>query len=280
MASSLHYYRPMTPPASATAVQFAGNLHRRTVSGSSSVYTTDESSPDSAVTNLTTPGRSPAYRQHGPALLPKIRLQDVVVEPISHSGPHRHRRVLSSTANPPGFFPYPTTRPAVQRPVLSPVDCSVISPISASPLTAGSHFSSTLTSPVVFTPSHAFPPSRRRSGGHSRSQTIQQLGVCAATSAKLRERLQPFADSGYGNILRLPNIPSCCERPCLLRSCISTIRADIARRSCRARGPPVHLLGDHGKSFGSRTSPVRRSRSFNDDSSPLSDRPNPSHPPG
>jgi hypothetical protein len=175
MASSLHYYRPMTPPASATAVQFAGNLHRRTVSGSSSVYTTDESSPDSAVTNLTTPGRSPAYRQHGPALLPKIRLQDVVVEPISHSGPHRHRRVLSSTANPPGFFPYPTTRPAVQRPVLSPVDCSVISPISASPLTAGSHFSSTLTSPVVFTPSHAFPPSRRRSGGHSRSQSASTL---------------------------------------------------------------------------------------------------------
>ena len=155
MSSELYYYRPSTPPATLAAVQLE-SVHCRTASGSS-VYTND-SSPDSVITNITTPSRSPVIRQHGPTLLPKIRPQDLVVEPVSAGGPHRHRRALSNARNPPGFVPYTTTRPSGQRCLASPIDCSLISPVSATSM-LGSLTGSALSSPVAITPSHSRKPS-------------------------------------------------------------------------------------------------------------------------
>lgn len=167
MASSRYYYGPTTPPSSVTAAQFPGSAHSRTSSGSSSVYT-NNSSPETAITNNTTPSRSPAFRQRGPTLLPKIRPQDIVVEPVSRSGPYRHCRALSSSLNPSGFVPYPASRPSTQRPAVEAIDCSLISPVSPGPIYNSYYAGSTLTSPVTHASSQHSIQSRRRNVAHSR----------------------------------------------------------------------------------------------------------------
>lgn len=168
MHSDYYYTRPMTPPVSAAIPTWSETGH---ATSGSSAYSND-SSPASVVTGTTTPSRSPA-RQHVPALLPKIRPQDIVVEPASAGGPQRHRRVLSNTRNPPGFVPYPSNRPAIQRVSFidsSTADCAVVSPASTTPtITAGR--ASLAGSPVTLTPSHR----RKVSGGHSRSGSASSI---------------------------------------------------------------------------------------------------------
>lgn len=99
------YCLPATPPGATLrrSSKSSRSSHSRHTSGS---YSTDASSPWSATTATTSPRSSPP-RQLGQALLPKIRPQDVVVEPASvGSGLHRNpRRVLSHTRNPPGYVP-------------------------------------------------------------------------------------------------------------------------------------------------------------------------------
>ncbi|KAL1968358.1 hypothetical protein VTN77DRAFT_1887 [Rasamsonia byssochlamydoides] len=164
--SSSRYYMPTTPPGA--GVQIVGSAHSRNTSASS-IYS-HHSSPESVVTCITTPSTSPP-NQHGPALLPKIRTQDVIVEPASTGGPKRHRRVLSNTRNPPGFMPYPVSRPSLQRSVIDTSDCAaLVSPISTAPVT-GSSTASGLSSPIALTSSSK----RKSSGGHSRSSSASSI---------------------------------------------------------------------------------------------------------
>ncbi|OAX83790.1 hypothetical protein ACJ72_01846 [Emergomyces africanus] len=167
MSLDIYYSRPKTPPAMLASRHFAGynNFHVRAESSSSS-----NSSPDSAVTNLTTPSLSPVIRQHGPTLLPKIRPQDLVVEPVSSSGPIRHRKGQSNTRKATGYTPYPASRSHMRGTLTSPVDCSLVSPISASSM-MGHRGPSTLSSPVTLTPSHT----SRLAGGHSRSTSTSSI---------------------------------------------------------------------------------------------------------
>ncbi|PGH18067.1 hypothetical protein AJ79_00694 [Helicocarpus griseus UAMH5409] len=172
MSLESYYYRPSTPPAMLAAGQYAGNSNNNNYLDNNTLHvhgdstSSNNSSPDSALTNLTTPSLSPVVRQHGPALLPKIRPQDLVVEPVSSSRPVRHRKALSTARNPPGYAPYPASRSQARGAALaSPIDCSLISPISTSSM-IGSRAPSTLSSPVTLTPSHT---SRLSGGGHSRS---------------------------------------------------------------------------------------------------------------
>ncbi|OJJ39200.1 hypothetical protein ASPWEDRAFT_360359 [Aspergillus wentii DTO 134E9] len=161
MSLEYSYYRPTTPPG-AQLGELLGVGHCRSASDSS-IYSND-SSPWSVATSATSP-RSPPRHHHGPALLPKIRLQDVVVEPVSTGGPQRHRRVLSNTRNPPGFVPYPSSRPPVQHNIMEPADClPLVSPISTNSVYSSCN-GSALSSPVSITPS----VKRKASGGHSRS---------------------------------------------------------------------------------------------------------------
>ena len=162
-------YRPTTPPR-LPLEGFTGSGHSRHESNSS-VYSS-ESSPWSTITGNTSPTTSPTRHHHGPALLPKIRPQDVVIEPVSAGGPLRSRRVLSNTRNPPGFVPYTTTRS--NRHTRDVVDrLTLASPISPAAMAHGT--SSTLSSPVAITPSHK----RKAVGGHSRS--VSASGVDTAT---------------------------------------------------------------------------------------------------
>ena len=170
MSLAPYYYRPATPPEAAAVDQPLQYTHGRNASGSS--YYSDGVSPDAAISHLITPNRSPLLRQHGPTLLPKIRTQDSVVEPASLSGPKRaHRRVLSTTHNPPGFAPYSSSRPSMQRSVTEPVECTnLISPISNSSF-YGSKANSAMNSPVTLTVSH----NRKASFSHSRAGSTSSI---------------------------------------------------------------------------------------------------------
>lgn len=168
MSLGFPFYRPTTPPVHYQ--ELAGQSHNRNASDSS-IYSND-SSPWSAVTSATSPTvDSPPRYQHGPALLPRIRHQDVVIEPPPAAGPQRHRRFLSNTRNPPGFVPYPPQRPSVQRNVVEVSDrLAAVSSAHTSPV-YNSYNESTLSSPVSMVPSHK----RRESGKHSRSGSASSI---------------------------------------------------------------------------------------------------------
>lgn len=147
MSVQFSYYRPTTPPGAPLREHAVHTRH----ASDSSAYSSDPSSPWSATTSRTSPGDSPPRQlHHGPALLPKTRPQDVVIEPVLVGGPQRNRRVLSNTRNPPGFVPYPPSRPVSQRDAV-PVEYSHL----ASPVTPGYNPNgSALLSPVSITSSH------------------------------------------------------------------------------------------------------------------------------
>ncbi|EFQ98141.1 hypothetical protein MGYG_01177 [Nannizzia gypsea CBS 118893] len=174
MASELYYFNPSTPPrALMSDAELLGSAHSRTTSGSSeytgsSAYT-DESSPASRSTSVSTSGRSPGRRPPGPILLPKIRPQDITVEPQSHYGSQRSRKALSATQNPSGFAPYPTSRPSISRRAIEPIDCSLVSPICATPTSYG--YPGGAMSPISAVP----PTSSRRRTAHSRNPSVSSI---------------------------------------------------------------------------------------------------------
>ncbi|KAF9889948.1 hypothetical protein FE257_006822 [Aspergillus nanangensis] len=160
------YYRPSTPPGLPWD-ELVRTAHARNTSDSS-VYSND-SSPWSAAASATSPvAESPPNHQHGTALLPKIRSQDVIIEPALVGGPQRHHRhVLSNTRNPLEFLPYPPRRPSIQRNVAETIEgFGLASPIS--PMYRSSN-GSTLSSPVNLT------HKRKVSGTHSRSGSCSSI---------------------------------------------------------------------------------------------------------
>lgn len=164
MSLGYPYYRPTTPPPVRLG-DLIGMGHNCTTPDSSGY--SNESSPWSVTTSTTSPSTTSPRYHHGSVLLPKIRPQDIVIEPASAGGPLRRHRMLSNTRNPPGYFmPYPCSRPPVRRSILESVDClNNLSPhVSMSPIFASSS-ASVLSSPVNVTP----PSKRKTSGGHSRS---------------------------------------------------------------------------------------------------------------
>lgn len=169
MSLAPYSYRPATPPEVAAVGRLGHSSHKRSLS-STTCYSND-TSPDSVAGHLITPNRSPILRQHGPTLLPKIRTQDSLES--SAGGPKRnHRRVLSTTRNPPAFAPYSTTRPQMQRSVTEPVECThLISPISNSSFFGSRANSVALDSPTMLT----VPPSRRPSASHSRGGSTSSI---------------------------------------------------------------------------------------------------------
>ncbi|KAL4896980.1 hypothetical protein BDV59DRAFT_82641 [Aspergillus ambiguus] len=190
MSLEYSYCPPSTPPR----MQWDALLrttHARNTS-ESSVYSND-SPPWSAATSVTSPiADSPPCHHHGPALLPKIRSQDVVIEPAPVGGPHRHRRVLSNTRNPPGFLPYPPCRPTIQRNIAETTEgCALASPISPMPR---ADKGSTLSSPVDLT------HKRKASGKHSRSGSCSNIDEAA---------LGRYGYSAYHQLSKYSSQPQC-----------------------------------------------------------------------
>ncbi|KAJ5467637.1 hypothetical protein N7475_005389 [Penicillium sp. IBT 31633x] len=167
-------YQPMTPPR-LSLEEYLGSEQSRHASNSS--IDSSESSPWSTVTGNTSPTTSPTRHYHGPKLLPRIRPQDVVIEPVSAGGPLRHRRVLSNTRNLPGFVPYALNRPPTGRHTRNAVDhLPLASPISPVPMASHGSFSA-LASPVTITPSYK----RKAGGGHTRSVSASVIDAATLT---------------------------------------------------------------------------------------------------
>jgi hypothetical protein len=127
MSLAPYYYRPITPPEAAAGQRG----HRRNISNlsnASSYYNcATDTSPESVITNITTPNRSPVLRQNGPTLLPKIRTQDSTTPAAAFQVKPVHKRESS--------LHVPQSN-AVQRPYMyrsstEPVECATLmSPIS------------------------------------------------------------------------------------------------------------------------------------------------------
>ncbi|KXG46947.1 uncharacterized protein PGRI_036930 [Penicillium griseofulvum] len=165
-------FRPTTPPR-LTLEEYIDAGHSRHASNSS-VYSS-ESSPWSTVTGNTSPTTSPTRHHHGPKLLPKIRPQDIVIEPVSAGGPIRHPRVLSNTRNPPGFVPYTPAPPSASRRTRDLADrLTLASPISPVPISTQGSLSA-LSSPVTIIPSYK----RKAGGAHSRSVSASVIDVAS-----------------------------------------------------------------------------------------------------
>lgn len=159
MSLAPYCYRPMTPPETA-AGQRAG--HRRNLSNLSNAssyynYATD-TSPESVITNTTTPSRSPVLRQNGPTLLPKIRTQDSGLTPASAGqikGGHRRGSSINMSHS------TGAQRPFMYRSSTEPVECStVMSPISNAPRSRAAS--------VAPSPGYTNATLNRAKKGHSR----------------------------------------------------------------------------------------------------------------
>lgn len=131
MSLAPYYYRPITPPEVAAGQRGHSKVH----SNASSYYTNlTDTSPESIITNNTTPSRSPVLRHNGPVLLPKIRNQDSCLDPSSagqSKGGHRRGSSMNSQSS----FILGNQRPPMYRCKTEPVEvCNPMSPISNAPL--------------------------------------------------------------------------------------------------------------------------------------------------
>jgi hypothetical protein len=156
-------FGPTTPPSfsfeeALNDASYAISHHSRS-SSHASMYS-QESSPDSVNTQLTTPARSP-IRQHGPLLLPKIRPQDQEI----HSPPKRFKKTpLANAKNPPAS----TFRPSHTRSYTNPESIT----FTHDNIPSHTRSMSTLCSPISFAPNQE----RRASSADLDGQTLGKYG--------------------------------------------------------------------------------------------------------
>ncbi|KAF2236869.1 hypothetical protein EV356DRAFT_442895 [Viridothelium virens] len=190
------YHRQNTPPGTIAQDVFqpgsATSVHSRTASDGS--FMSQDISPVSVQTHLTTPERSP-IRLYGPMLLPKPRAEREL-EP--KAGPIRsHRRTISTSSNHGhGWAPY-SQRPSLDRRGTSPSQQSTLmssSSAATSPIEAP--INSALNSPLSFS-GQARRPSL---GPHSRSTSATNVhphSRSGSTSSIDEETLSRFGFPTY-----------------------------------------------------------------------------------
>ena len=190
MPLTAYQYRPITPPAAGAVPELTQEGHSPGLSDSSAW--SGNSSPDTLDIHVsTTPlDRSP-IRQHGPALLPKIRTQDQSIRSSPIKG--HHRRAISQSYIPP---PQVQARPPIQRSTTVPPEYNpLLSPLSAT----SSHTNFTLfsagvgsnvDSPISLTSPY------RPSVSHCRSISASSLSDATLTRYGYPYRRQPAYISG------------------------------------------------------------------------------------
>lgn len=113
-------YRHVTPPM---GVQY---LQPHSAGSTTTSNQSQNSSPHSVATHITTPPKSPK-RQHGSVLLPRIRPQDQTLDPIAAP---THRRNTSSISSSNGFpIDFPNYVPQYHRSA-SPSELQMLTPVS------------------------------------------------------------------------------------------------------------------------------------------------------
>ena len=161
-------YGPTTPPAfsfeealSDASYNLSSSHYSHSRAGSHVSTYSQESSPDSIDTALTTPARSP-IRQHGPLLLPKIRPQDQEI----HSPPKRFKKA-------PSLPPTTSFRPTHTRRYTNPESITFMQQQPDISLPSQPRPMSTLCSPVSFA---SDIHQRRASGPNLDGQTLEKYG--------------------------------------------------------------------------------------------------------
>ena len=164
MSLAPYYYRPMTPPEVAAGQRGHCRKYSNVSNTSSHYSSTFDTSPDSIITNNTTPSRSPILRHNGPTLLPKIRTQDSSLDPSSAGQTKGGHRRGSSTSN----VSVASQRPPMFRHATEPAESTTLmSPISNAPY---SRASSVNPSPGL---THANLHRTKRA--HSRSGSVSSV---------------------------------------------------------------------------------------------------------
>lgn len=153
-------FGPTTPPSFSFEEDLndVSFIHGHSRASSHVSTYSQESSPESIDTQLTTPARSP-IRQHGPLLLPKIRPQDQEI----HSPPKRFKKA-------PGLPPTASFRPTHTRSYTNP---EAITFVQQDNIPSQTRPMSTLCSPISFA---ANTHQRRASGSSLDGQTLGKYG--------------------------------------------------------------------------------------------------------
>jgi hypothetical protein len=166
MSLAPYYYRPITPPEAA-AGQRGHRRNYSNVSAASSYYSsTFDTSPESVITDNTTPSRSPVLRHNGPTLLPKIRTQDSSLNPASAGQIQGAHRRGSSTSN----ISVSNQRPPMYRSATVPVESTSL----ASPISNPAHSRASSVNPQP-SPGLAHASLYRTKKAHSRAGSTSSL---------------------------------------------------------------------------------------------------------
>ena len=186
------YHRQNTPPGANALEAFqpgsATSVHSRTTSDGS--YMSQDVSPVSVQTHLTTPERSP-IRSYGPLLLPKPRAER---EAESKAGPIRsHKRTISTSSNHGyGWTPY-AQRPTLDRRGTSPPQQScLLSPSSATASPIESSMNSALSSPLNL------PGQPRRSSLGLNSRSVSASNIHSHSRSGSTSSIDEETLSRYG----------------------------------------------------------------------------------
>ena len=251
-----YQYRPITPPGAAAVPELIDGGHSPNLSESSAW--TANSSPEFGIdvhVSSTPLDRSP-IRQHGPALLPKIRTQDR----SRTSSPKGHRRAVSQSYIPPP--PATRVRPPYQRSTTVPPEYnSLLSPISAtSTATNFSVFSSGIHSSVN-SPIDVTSPAARL--GHSRSISASSLDNATLNRYGYPYRRQPSYNAYWipsvtpGSAIFTPvqNVAAPHQAPFyVLPEALRCERADeptmTSLEYVRASNPAVNLVRQVNRTIG------------------------------
>ncbi|MBE7180569.1 MAG: hypothetical protein INR71_05035 [Terriglobus roseus] len=185
---------------------------------------TSDSSPDSVLTTSTgrtSPPKSP-IRSYGAQLLPKVRAQDQVTDPVAGVGPIRHqKRTVSNMSHfQSSVFPYTVARPTL--------NCRGISPSKDSDIVSPASVNTTLTSPIAFT-----APQLQQSRRSSLAPTVRASSVGPSLEHSRSGSLSSLDDVTLGRF----GYPTYRQAPAYITSASSFPSATVTH------APPVSMFG-------------------------------------
>lgn len=190
------YHRQLTPPALIEVNDF--DCLASASSNDSYFY---DYSPNSVATCLTTPPRSPAVRSNGPLLLPKVRCQDVAMEPIAEPIGHRGRTSSVSSIGYSSDFNAGLQRLSVLRRSTTPPDYTRL----GSPASLPSPYHGTLSPEYNPRTSYDGMTPQRPPLGHGRSVSTSAIRTHSrntSTSSIDGSVLKQYGYPTYRNVPR------------------------------------------------------------------------------
>ncbi|OTA38090.1 hypothetical protein BTJ68_02005 [Hortaea werneckii EXF-2000] len=191
-------------------------------------------SPATAMTAATTPPKSPCkVRELGPALLPKLRLQDQLLEPAEKSFYHSHTRTASM---PTSGFPMQSGRRTSERPKFERRSSSPPSqPLELEPAYSTMPFDCVVRNQSSFQrPTHGSSRSRSTSNVNAHSRNVSSSSIDASLLSRFgyptyRQSPTPQPVPSSAPMSRTPSAMShLAPSPCQEAKCNLILNADTS----------------------------------------------------